>query len=250
MNRLDASLRWVSVLFGLRRPVVRVRCAWCVPKRVIGEKACPWSQAGLATDSICEDCRRVHFPVVPALFPVLSAEDVGRHIKRARETPNEVSAQIRGEIRRRGLRGHALVALLAMLVLLPVLGFCGLQAAGARQRADEALLAAIALVENAPAGERGSRGEFTRYQFLPSVWAEYTTATVAQAERDPALVEAVAQAHLDWLRRELHLSGVKPTARNLAMAWNAGATAVIKGRVPLRARDYGQRVVNLMEDAR
>jgi hypothetical protein len=69
MSRWESLWRWVAVFMGYLRPVVLVRCAWCEPKRIIGEKDCDWSQAGLITDSICRACLRVHFPEARPVFP-------------------------------------------------------------------------------------------------------------------------------------------------------------------------------------
>lgn len=57
--------------------------------------------------------------------------------------------------------------------------------------------------------------------------------------------DEVAVKHYEWLKATLSGAGVEPSTYNIALAWNAGATAVITGRVSTASRDYASRVENL-----
>lgn len=39
---------------------MKIRCAWCKPPRIIGEKE-PYEDTGI-TDTICEECQAKYFP--------------------------------------------------------------------------------------------------------------------------------------------------------------------------------------------
>ena len=96
-----------------------------------------------------------------------------------------------------------------------LLGLCLAGAARvslAPARLDEArFLRAVVVVEDAR-GRRGAAGEFTPYQFRWSTWRAYTDASRADAARNPALADAVAGAHLDWIKRSLAVEGVRVDA--------------------------------------
>lgn len=122
--------------------------------------------------------------------------------------------------------------------------------AGNRGEQDAALLWAIAMRETG--GDHsliGRRGEVTAFQFLPSTWAEYTNVPASEAQHNPRIAHAVAEAHLDWLRGQLRAAGIKPTPLLLAQAWNAGSTAVILGQASHASRTYAEHVVNLYQEA-
>ena len=95
----------------------------------------------------------------------------------------------------------------------------------------------------------GSRGEFTRYQFMPETWRHYTDATPEQARRNPEIADAVARMHLADLKDELRRGGLKPTPRLLALAWNAGSPAVIRRELLGAHLRYAEHVVNLYTEA-
>lgn len=98
-------------------------------------------------------------------------------------------------------------------------------------------LRAVALVEtgNDPSAI-GAAGERGRFQMTPAVVATcggYGDREAARWERQ--------------LERELLASGIEPLPFNVALAWNAGAGAVKRGKAPVASYQYAVRVVNLME---
>lgn len=56
--------------------------------------------------------------------------------------------------------------------------------------------------------------------------------------------DALAALHYAWLCRELTRAGLAPTPYLIALAWNGGLTAEVKGRAPRVAHDYAQRAEN------
>lgn len=121
--------------------------------------------------------------------------------------------------------------------------FLGSSTARADTRSDT--LQAIHMVENPRDLTRaGPAGELGAYQFRESTWSMYTR----RPFRD-ALVRAysdeVAVAHYEWLQAGLKRNGLEASSYNSALAWNAGLSAVVKGRVPRAARFYAERVNNL-----
>jgi len=87
---------------------------------------------------------------------------------------------------------------------------------------------------------RGAAHERTAWQVTPAVRALYPADWTD---------EQVAVAHLRKLERALRSHGVEPTARNLALAWNAGLTATVERRASVRKRDHADRVDNLFKEA-
>lgn len=63
-------------------------------------------------------------------------------------------------------------------------------------------------------------------------------------DRDHA--DMVAVHHYEWIRRGLLQAGIDPNAYNIALAWNSGLGAVVKGRIPQITYNYAQRVENLV----
>lgn len=111
-------------------------------------------------------------------------------------------------------------------------------------------LSAIRQVEGVkdPA-KRGDAGELGYHRITPEVWAQHTTAPFIWAGTDEALELYVAQVHLDWLERGLvarHGPHVSPYW--LALAWNAGLTAALRGETTAEQRDYARRVQNLCQE--
>ena len=100
------------------------------------------------------------------------------------------------------------------------------------------LLAGIAEVEGWQ-GRVGPAGEMGPWQMLPRVWVSYA-----------GTAEQRAVKHLRYLEKELLQAGVDPQPFNLALAWNAGLAAVLRGRAPARAYDYARRVCNRIEASR
>jgi hypothetical protein len=108
-----------------------------------------------------------------------------------------------------------------------------------------AVLRAIAEVESrgdpASVGRMGERG---LYQFRRATWRQHTRESFSRAHH-PAISTAVAQRHYDWIVRELRHHGYEGSAYEIALAWNAGLSRVLSGRVSSRSHHYAQRVVNL-----
>lgn len=75
----------------------------------------------------------------------------------------------------------------------------------------------------------------------------HTTLPFEQAV-DRAVAEGVAIRHYEWLRRGLMRNGFNPTPYNIALAWNGGLSATVRGRVPAAAHDYAERVNNLAQE--
>ncbi|HWL16959.1 MAG TPA: hypothetical protein VNR00_15230 [Opitutus sp.] len=110
------------------------------------------------------------------------------------------------------------------------------------------VLEAIQAVENPTNTDRpGPRGELGPYQFRVSTWRMHSTSPFRHAlETDAA--HDVAVRHYEWIRRGLIRNGLEPSCYNIALAWNSGLSAVVRGRAPAVARDYAQRVTNLVKD--
>lgn len=98
-------------------------------------------------------------------------------------------------------------------------------------------LRAEALVESANNPHAvGAAGERGRFQMAPAVVAS----TGGYGEREAMRWER-------QLERELLAAGIEPLPFNVALAWNAGPTAVKRGTVPMVSYDYACRVVATME---
>ncbi|HEX2853137.1 MAG TPA: hypothetical protein VHO24_07860 [Opitutaceae bacterium] len=122
------------------------------------------------------------------------------------------------------------------------------QKASANFRADT--LQAINWVENPSNSPRpGKCGELGAYQFRAATWQMHTQRPFAEAI-DRSCSDEVAVLHYEWLKTALAKAGVEPTPYNIALAWNAGVGAVIRGRAPAVSHDYAQRVTNLVTDLR
>lgn len=109
------------------------------------------------------------------------------------------------------------------------------------------ILQAIHWVENpdnSPAP--GPFGELGAYQFRRSTWRDYTSLPFEYA-RDRVHSDAVAIKHYEWLKRGIERAGLAATPYRIALAWNAGLTATLKGRVPAATHQYAKRVTNIVE---
>lgn len=108
-------------------------------------------------------------------------------------------------------------------------------------------LQAINWVENPHDSTRvGPHGELGPYQFRLSTWRAYTKKPFACAviRKD---ADEVAVKHYDWIKRSLERSGIKATPFNIALAWNAGLSQVIKGTAPESSYVYARHVTNLVD---
>jgi len=128
------------------------------------------------------------------------------------------------------------------------LGAAVLLAAAARGQdtTRAATLEAIHQLENPRDLARpGPCGELGAYQFRAATWRSYTTEPFARA-LDRQASDDVAQRHYEWLKRGLVLAHVAVTPYTIGLAWNGGLTAAISGRTTPAARDYAERVANLV----
>ncbi len=126
-------------------------------------------------------------------------------------------------------------------VLAAVLTFCCIASAAPQVSARAATLEAIRMLENPRGLETpGPGGELGAYQFREATWRQYTHAPFAQAN-DRQLSDRVAEQHYDWLKSRLEAHGMKATPYTIALAWNAGISAVVRGRMSPAAIDYATR---------
>lgn len=111
-------------------------------------------------------------------------------------------------------------------------------------------LEAIHWVENPTNSTRPGRfGELGAYQFRPTTWRMHTRLPFAEA-LDRHTADEVAIRHYDWIRARLQEGGLNPSTYYIAMAWNAGPTAVLTGTAGRASRDYAARVNNLAAEFR
>lgn len=109
-------------------------------------------------------------------------------------------------------------------------------------------LQSINWVENPSDSPRpGPCGELGAYQFRRETWVMHTQKPFGEAVNRKTSDE-IAILHYEWIKNALERAGMEPSTYNIAMAWNAGVGAVIKGRVPAVSRDYATRVNNLATD--
>jgi len=109
-----------------------------------------------------------------------------------------------------------------------------------------AVLRGIRIVEtqdqlHPPRGKLGERGP---YQFRRSTWRMHTSSSFDLAE-NREVANTVAKRHYAWIEAQLRANGVEPSSYNVALAWNAGVNAVIRGNAPAVSNDYATRVLNI-----
>lgn len=106
-------------------------------------------------------------------------------------------------------------------------------------------LQAIHWVENPHNSPKpGPCGELGAYQFREPTWRMHTQTPFNRAiER--SLADEIAVKHYEWIKRGLIRAGMPVSAYNVALAWNGGLSATIRGRLPATAHDYAARVHNL-----
>lgn len=109
-----------------------------------------------------------------------------------------------------------------------------------------AILCGIRIVEtqDSPCPPRGKLGERGAYQFRRSTWNLHTSSSFDLAE-NREVANTVAKRHYAWIQAQLKANGLDPSPYNVALAWNAGVNAVIRGKVPNVAYDYATRVINI-----
>jgi hypothetical protein len=143
------------------------------------------------------------------------------------------------------LDGRTLPWLTRGLTLIALLAVVNVKAASRWET-----LEAIHTVENPSNSSRPGRfGELGAYQFRASTWKMHSGRPFGEAI-DRSASDEVAILHYEWLKNTLAQAGVDPTSYNIALAWNAGANAVIKGRVSSASRDYASRVSNIATSLR
>jgi hypothetical protein len=132
--------------------------------------------------------------------------------------------------------GLLLAALLALTVFAPTRGL-------ALPRA--VTLEAIHQIENPRNLTRpGPLGELGAYQFRAMTWAQHSRRPFTDA-LNRRWSDEVAERHYDWLCERLARHGLEPSVYNVALAWNAGLAAAVRGRAPRRSHDYAWRVGNI-----
>jgi hypothetical protein len=109
-----------------------------------------------------------------------------------------------------------------------------------------AVLRGIRIVEtqdqlHPPRGKLGERGP---YQFRRSTWRMNTSSSFDLAE-NREVANTVAKRYYAWIEAQLQANGIEPSSYNVALAWNAGVNAVIRGNAPAVAHNYATRVLNL-----
>jgi hypothetical protein len=108
-------------------------------------------------------------------------------------------------------------------------------------------LEAIHWIENPHDSPRpGPFGELGAYQFRESTWRTYTTVPFTQA-LDRRASDKVAVQHYEWLKHGLVRNGIDVTPYNIALAWNGGLAATVRGSVPAASHDYAERVTNIVQ---
>jgi hypothetical protein len=133
------------------------------------------------------------------------------------------------------------------LVLAPLLPATAAPAADAEIHAT---LEAIHMLENPrDLSTPGPCGELGAYQFREGTWKCYSPEPFRRA-LDRRASDQVAVQHYVFLRRRLETHGIEATPYTIALAWNAGIGAVVKGRAPRAARDYAERAANLASEFR
>jgi len=124
----------------------------------------------------------------------------------------------------------------------------GLLASPALRASDRwETLEAIHWIENPhDSAQPGPCGELGAYQFREATWHKYTTVPFGRAVERP-VSDAVAIRHYEWLKQVLAQHGLAPSPYNIALAWNGGLSAAVRGSVRATTRDYAERVTNIAE---
>jgi hypothetical protein len=122
---------------------------------------------------------------------------------------------------------------------------CLMGCATAHASSRWATLEAIHLLENPQNSPKiGRFGERGPYQFRASTWRMHSNLPFERAH-DRATSDLVAVKHYEWLKRGLEAAGRPATPYTIALAWNSGLSAAIRGSSPRVAHQYAQRAANL-----
>jgi len=134
-----------------------------------------------------------------------------------------------------------------IVVALVGFGLTPLKAAATTNGRTETLEAIHAVENPRDSMQPGRHGELGPYQFRRSTWRMHTQLPFERAlDRDAS--QEVAIRHYEWLRRGLVRAGMAPTPYNIALAWNGGLTATIRGRTSAASHRYAERVANLTQE--
>jgi len=114
-----------------------------------------------------------------------------------------------------------------------------------RAQSRAATLEAIHCLENpTDSTAPGRYGELGPYQFREATWHKYSQVPFAYALNRRAS-DDVAIRHYDWLKQQIESHGLPASSYNIALAWNGGLGAVLRGHSVRAARDYARRASNL-----
>lgn len=134
------------------------------------------------------------------------------------------------------------------LLLVALLALAAFGPARALALPRAVTLEAIHQIENPQNVSRpGPRGELGAYQFRAMTWAQHSRRPFADA-LNRRWSDEVAARHYDWLCERLVRNGLEPSVYNVALAWNAGLSAAVRGRAPRCSHEYALRVGNVAHD--
>ena len=94
-------------------------------------------------------------------------------------------------------------------------------------------------------GRDGAKGERGPYQLTWKVWRDrmhLQSWSLARSERQG---RQCALSQIVWLSEQIEAAGLNATPFNIALAWNAGLSAVLAGRAPVSSYHYATDVANL-----
>lgn len=145
------------------------------------------------------------------------------------------------------MTSHTLTTTLRAACMLPLAtAVLAMAAEPARAASRWATLEAIHSLEN-PTDRTtpGPCGELGPYQFREATWRRYSDLPFIYAI-DRRASDAVAVRHYERIKQDLANAGVPATTYAIALVWNGGMGAALRGRrAPRAARDYAERASNL-----
>lgn len=104
------------------------------------------------------------------------------------------------------------------------------------------------MIENPTNSTRvGRKGELGPYQFRPSTWRMHTKKPFRLAA-DRAEADKIAVKHYEWIKRGLEQEGREASIYDIALAWNAGLEATLRGSAPSSSHNYASRVESVAKD--
>ena len=96
----------------------------------------------------------------------------------------------------------------------------------------------------------GTHGERGPYQITRGVWDMQMPGIPFALARQEGPARACALKHIAWLRTQLVAADLDDNAHTVALAYNAGLTAVLTGKAPMSSYDYALRVQRLYDLSR